>query len=218
MHTGHRHVPRSQFSCKYDSKSKHCKKQEINICYPVHHFKILLPSRHSPLFVCLFIPAALTWTCLQSWPLAGSCIRRKVIGHLRETLMAVCSTPSSPLSVAFPDDAATLLKFLLTLMQREDSEDCDSENDQGTRLQNVTVFFCLYLWWCSALQAEASSSVSPGARSVLRACGPAAAQTSATIGGKTITVTDILIRLVLNSFFTVSTCLSWGKKTSLVKF
>lgn len=60
--------------------------------------------------------------------------------------MAVCSTPSSPLSVAFPDDAATLLKFLLTLMQREDSEDCDSENDQGTRLQNVTVFFCLYLW------------------------------------------------------------------------
>lgn len=29
--------------------------------------------------------------------------------------MAVCSTPSSPLSVALPDDAATLLKFLLTL-------------------------------------------------------------------------------------------------------
>lgn len=23
LHTGHRHVPRSQFSCKYDSKSKH---------------------------------------------------------------------------------------------------------------------------------------------------------------------------------------------------
>lgn len=29
--------------------------------------------------------------------------------------MAVCSTPSSPLSVALPDDAATLLKFLLTV-------------------------------------------------------------------------------------------------------
>lgn len=28
--------------------------------------------------------------------------------------MAVCSTLSSPLSVALPDDAATLLKFLLT--------------------------------------------------------------------------------------------------------
>lgn len=90
------------------------------ICYPVHCFKILLPLRHQ-IFdsVCLFIPAVLTWTCLQSWPLAGSCIRRKVIGHLRETLMAVCSTPSSPLSVALPDDAATLLKFLLTLMQKE---------------------------------------------------------------------------------------------------
>lgn len=67
----------------------------------------------------LFFPEVVTWTCLQSWPLAGSCIRRKVIGHLRETLMAVCSTPSSPLSVALPDDAATLLKFLLTLMQKE---------------------------------------------------------------------------------------------------
>lgn len=62
--------------------------------------------------------------------------------------MAVCSTPSSPLSVAFPDDAATLLKFLLTSMRREDSVSVskDSENDQGTRLQSVTVFFCLYLW------------------------------------------------------------------------
>ena len=24
LQTGHRHVPRSQFNCKYDSKSKHC--------------------------------------------------------------------------------------------------------------------------------------------------------------------------------------------------
>lgn len=67
----------------------------------------------------IFHNVHLTWTCLQSCPLAGSCIRRKVIGHLRETLMAVCSTPSSPLSVAFPVDAATLLKFLLTLKRKE---------------------------------------------------------------------------------------------------
>lgn len=33
--------------------------------------------------------------------------------------MAVCSTPSSPLSVALPEDAATLLKFLLTLTQKQ---------------------------------------------------------------------------------------------------
>lgn len=39
--------------------------------------------------------------------------------------MAVCSTPSSPLSVAFPDDAATLLKFLLTF---------DAEADVDERL------------------------------------------------------------------------------------
>lgn len=58
--------------------------------------------------------AMLTCTCLQSCPLAGSWIRRNVIGHFRDTLMAVCSTPSSPFSVAFPEDAATLLKFLLT--------------------------------------------------------------------------------------------------------
>lgn len=36
------------------------------------------------------------------------------MGHFSDTLMAVCSTPSSPLSVVLPADAATLLKFLLT--------------------------------------------------------------------------------------------------------
>lgn len=41
-------------------------------------------------------------------------MRRNVIGHFSETLMAVCSTPSSPLRVVLPADAATLLKFLLT--------------------------------------------------------------------------------------------------------
>lgn len=45
--------------------------------------------------------------------------------------MAVCSTPSSPLSVALPDDAATLLKFLFTLKRRERNVVCkDSENDR----------------------------------------------------------------------------------------
>lgn len=55
-----------------------------------------------------------TWTCLQSCPRAGSWMRRKVMGHFRDTLMAVCSTPSSPFSVVLPAEAATLLKFLLT--------------------------------------------------------------------------------------------------------
>lgn len=36
------------------------------------------------------------------------------MGHFRDTLMAVCSTPSSPFSVVLPAEAATLLKFLLT--------------------------------------------------------------------------------------------------------
>lgn len=59
----------------------------------------------------------LTWTCLQSWPRAGSWMRRNVMGHFRDTLMAVCSTPSSPLRVVLPDEAATLLKFRLTAGQ-----------------------------------------------------------------------------------------------------
>ena len=52
----------------------------------------------------------LTCMCLHSWPLAGSVIRLKVIGHFNETLIAVCSTPSSP----FNEFGAALLKFLLT--------------------------------------------------------------------------------------------------------
>lgn len=58
-------------------------------------------------------PHPLTCMCLQSWPRAGSWMRRKVIGHLRETLMAVCSTPSSPFSPGVPG-MVPLLKFLLT--------------------------------------------------------------------------------------------------------
>lgn len=41
-------------------------------------------------------------------------MRRNVMGHFSDTLMAVCSTPSSPLRVVLPAEAATLLKFLLT--------------------------------------------------------------------------------------------------------
>jgi len=41
-------------------------------------------------------------------------MRLKVMGHFSDTLMAVCSTPSSPFRVVLPADAATLLKFLLT--------------------------------------------------------------------------------------------------------
>lgn len=52
-----------------------------------------------------------TCMCLQSWPRAGKEIRRQVMGHLRGTLMAVCSTPSSPLTAEL---VATLEKFRLT--------------------------------------------------------------------------------------------------------
>lgn len=52
-----------------------------------------------------------TCICLHSWPLAGKDILLNVIGHFRETFMAVCSTPSSPFN-ALLADAATLLKFL----------------------------------------------------------------------------------------------------------
>ena len=52
-----------------------------------------------------------TWICLQSCPLAGSVIRRKVIGHFNETLIAVCSTPSSFNALLL---VAALVKFLLT--------------------------------------------------------------------------------------------------------
>lgn len=53
------------------------------------------------------------------------------------------------------------------------------QSNEDIRVQNE----CEYLWWCSALQAEASSSVSLGGQSELRADGPVVAQTSAT-GGK----------------------------------
>ena len=76
LHTGHRQLPRSQFNCRYDSRSKH-------------------------------------WMCLQSCPLAGSPIRRKVMGHLSDTLIAVCSTPSSPL-LFMGLLLVTPVKFLLT--------------------------------------------------------------------------------------------------------
>lgn len=74
LQTGHRQEPRSVFSCKYDSRSKHC-------------------------------------MCLHSWPRAGNIIRRNVIGHLSDTLMAVCSTPSSPFKLLL---FVTLVKFRLT--------------------------------------------------------------------------------------------------------
>ena len=51
--------------------------------------------------------------CLQSWPRAGSIIRLKVMGHLRDTLIAVCSTESSP-DICALLLAATLEKLRLT--------------------------------------------------------------------------------------------------------
>lgn len=49
-------------------------------------------------------------------------MRRNVMGHFRDTLMAVCSTPSSPLRVVLPEEAATLLKFRLTVGEEAQGE------------------------------------------------------------------------------------------------
>jgi len=48
-------------------------------------------------------------------------MRRKVIGHFKETLMAVCSTPSSPFNPGVPG-MDPLLKFLFTETREEESE------------------------------------------------------------------------------------------------
>ena len=55
---------------------------------------------------------------------------------MRETLMAVCSTPSSPLRVVLPVDAATLLKFLFTARQGGKEKD-------GCRVGRL-IFYILY--------------------------------------------------------------------------
>ena len=54
-----------------------------------------------------------TWICLQSWPLAGRVILLNVIGHFRDTLIAVCSTLSSVPPTADEHNE----KFLLTANQ-----------------------------------------------------------------------------------------------------
>lgn len=46
------------------------------------------------------------------------------MGHFSDTLMAVCSTPSSPLRVVLPAEAATLLKFLLTKKTKQKKTKC----------------------------------------------------------------------------------------------
>ena len=75
---------------------------------------------------CLEQMDRLTCMCLQSCPLAGSWIRIQVIGHLRGTLIAVCSTPSSPLIVEL---FVTLEKFLLTVKRKTKS----TESQQGIK-------------------------------------------------------------------------------------
>ncbi|KAG9354877.1 hypothetical protein JZ751_001590, partial [Albula glossodonta] len=73
----------------------------------------------------------------DSWPRAGSWMRRKVIGHLRDTLIAVCSTPSSPFSPGVPG-IVPLLKFLFTKREKERETlmpACHAElHDRGCRL------------------------------------------------------------------------------------
>lgn len=65
---------------------------------------------------------------------------------MSETLMAVCSTPSSPLRVALPDDAATLLKFLLTVTQKQMDESLDQEDLIQTADMTLLKELRMYLW------------------------------------------------------------------------
>jgi hypothetical protein len=88
---------------------------KVSSCWPEMGLLAPLPASPPPHQTPGDAPGTLTWTCLQSCPRAGSWMRRNVMGHFRDTLMAVCSTPSSPLRVVLPEEAATLLKFLLTV-------------------------------------------------------------------------------------------------------
>lgn len=96
-----------------DSVTSPCLTYEIFVSPPFEYILLLfLTSSSSPLIYKNNGESytKLTCMCLHSWPLAGSVIRLKVIGHFNETLIAVCSTPSSPLN----ELDGTLLKFLLT--------------------------------------------------------------------------------------------------------
>lgn len=69
----------------------------------------------------------LTCMCLQSCPRAGKVILRHVMGHLRVTLIAVCSTPSSPLTALL---VGLFEKFLLTVNIKILSFGCWNFTDQ----------------------------------------------------------------------------------------
>ena len=65
--------------------------------------------------------------CLQSCPRAGNWMRLKVIGHLREILIAVCSTPSCSvelllLLLLLPDNGLLFRLLLLVLLLLELAE------------------------------------------------------------------------------------------------
>lgn len=72
-------------------------------------------------------------------------MRLNVMGHFKDTLMAVCSTPSSPLRVVLPAEAATLLKFLLTeniKCHRGSSHRCAKRTIKRNRVE-LTEFRCI---------------------------------------------------------------------------
>ena len=80
LQTGHFHKPFSQFSLRYDSRSKHCKRK-IRTADSSNSFG---RKRRASKFI-VGISASGTWIWRQSWPLAGRPIRLKVNGHRRLT-------------------------------------------------------------------------------------------------------------------------------------
>ena len=80
LQTGHFHKPFSQFSLRYDSRSKHWKRK-IRTADSSNSFG---RKRKASKYI-VGISASGTWIWRQSWPLAGRPIRLKVNGHRRLT-------------------------------------------------------------------------------------------------------------------------------------
>ena len=80
LQTGHFHKPFSQFSLRYDSRSKHCK-WKIRTADSLNSFGT---KRKTSRYI-VGISASGTWIWRQSWPLAGRPIRLKVNGQRRLT-------------------------------------------------------------------------------------------------------------------------------------
>ena len=88
-----------------------------------------------------------TCICLQSWPRAGRLMHRYVMGHLSDTLIAVCSTSSPFMGLL----AAALVKLRLT-----------AKTDRAKHIQRPSTL-------CSSYQLKDSQDAHFWSRSDLQA-------------------------------------------------